>query len=467
MQLFDRINIDDQAGVRITGDGYLVANPRISRTGIQLYRGSEVGVKDKKIVRVYRPATEVFHEDAMRSMAHRPLTNDHPPVPVTADNWKDFAIGQSGDAVARDGECLRVPMVFMDGAAIKDIQNGKKQLSVGYTCDVKIESGMTPDTNEPYDAIQTNIRGNHIALVKAARGGDRLTVGDAPPQTVVDTGAVIAAAEAIKTGKVDRDTKLADANSLLAPGYPMGKDGTIYVSVLESSKKEANDSGDEAVVSAIDSLLKLIGDGKQKGPAMKTMTVDGITCEMSDTAIEVVQRALANSAKLLKDANEKAEEEAAKFKKKTEEDAATITTLSKDKETLTAEVATLKKQAEDSAMTPDKLDAMVKDRAEISGKAKAILGDKLVVDGKSTADIKRQVVDAKLGDAAKGWTDDQVSVSFATLTAGVKATDSAAPAAARAAFAAPHINDADPRDAAYAKRDKQLADAWKGPAANA
>lgn len=462
MQLFDRINIDDQAGVRVTGDGYLVANPRISRTGIQLYRGSEVGIKDKKIVRVYRPEAEVFHADAMRSMAHRPLTNDHPAVPVTADNWRDFAIGQSGDAVARDGDCLRVPMVFMDGAAIKDIQNGKKQLSVGYTCDIKIEDGVTPE-GEPYDAVQTNIRGNHIALVKAARGGDRLTVGDAPPAVVVDVAAALGAAELIKAGKVDRDTKIAGADSLIAPGYPMGKGGTIYVSSLEDSKKEAKDSGDDAVVAAIDSLLKLIdGNGKQE-KAMKTMTVDGITCEMSDTAIEVVQRALSNSAKALKDAQTTAEEEAAKFKKKSEEDAATITTLSKDKETLTAEVATLKKQAEDSAMTPDKLDAMVKDRAEISGKAKAILGDKLVVDGKSTTDIKRQVVDAKLGDAAKGWTDDQVSVSFATLTAGVKATDSAAPATARAAFAAPHLGDGDPREAAYARRDQRMADAWKGP----
>lgn len=463
--LVDRISFED-AGIRITGDGYLVANPRVARTGIQLYRGSEVGMKDKAVVRVYRPEDEVFNKDAMASLAHRPLTNDHPPVPVTADNWKDYAIGQTGDEVARDGECLRVPMSFMDAQAIKDIQGGKKQLSVGYSCDIVFTDGKTPG-GEAYDAIQTKIRGNHIALVKFARGGDRLSVGDKAPLTMLDTNAFASIVKLISDGKFEKTGKPEKENSYIAPGYPVGDGEKVYVSLLEQSGKEAADSGDEAVATAIDSLLKLVSDHQPRSPTMsKVVIVDGVSVEFTtDQNAQIVQRALDAAAKALKDANEFAENLKKAKEKKEAEDAATITTLTTARDGLTAEVATLKKAVEDAKLTPAKLDAMVADRAIVSGKARAILGDALVVDGKTDTEIKRQVVDKKLGDAAKGWTDDQVSVSFATITADVKATDSSAVLDARRSFAQPGFvnNDAqaDKRDAALDKRDAALGDAWK------
>ncbi|MBP1845913.1 hypothetical protein J2046_004187 [Rhizobium petrolearium] len=63
MQLFDAVILD---GLRRTQDGYLVADARVARTGIQLYTGPEVdpenkhGFRDKAVVRVYRPEEEVF-----------------------------------------------------------------------------------------------------------------------------------------------------------------------------------------------------------------------------------------------------------------------------------------------------------------------------------------------------------------------------------------------------------------------
>jgi len=467
LELVDRISFDD-AGIRITKDGYLVANPRVARTGIQLYRGSEVGMKDKAIVRVYRPEDEVFNKDAMASLAHRPLTNDHPPVPVTADNWKDYAIGQSGDEVARDGDCLRVPMSFMDANAIKDIQAGKKQLSVGYSCDIVFQDGKTP-SGEQYDAIQTQIRGNHIALVKFARGGYRLAVGDKAPLTMLDGNSFAAAVKLISDGKFEKTGKPEKENSYIAPGYPIGDGEKVYVSLLEQSGKEAFDSGDEAVAYAIDSLLKLVSDFKTEErttPMPKTIIVDGVSVEFTtDQNAQIVQRALDAAAQALKDAKALADTLKADHAKKEAEDAATITTLTTARDGLTAEVATLKKAVEDAKLTPAKLDALVADRAVVSGKARAILGDALVVDGKTDAEIKRQVVDKKLGEAAKGWTDEQVSISFATLTADVKATDSSAVLDARRSFAAPGFvqgdSIVDKRDAALEKRDSALTEAWK------
>ena len=66
----EQVTFDDDANVRITNDGYLVAMPRIARSGIQVYAGHEVCRPDLDRVRVYRPPEEVFHADAMLSLIH-------------------------------------------------------------------------------------------------------------------------------------------------------------------------------------------------------------------------------------------------------------------------------------------------------------------------------------------------------------------------------------------------------------
>lgn len=175
MNLHDSFVIDN---VRKTGDGYLAAFARVARTGVQVYKGSELGRPDLAEVRVYRPPEEVFHEDALRSFAHRPVTLRHPSTPVTSKNWKKHSGGHTGDEVVRDGDYVRVPMVMMDQAIIDAYeQNGIKELSMGYSTDIKWRTGVT-DAGEPYDAVQTAIRGNHLAVVPQARGGDKLRIGD-------------------------------------------------------------------------------------------------------------------------------------------------------------------------------------------------------------------------------------------------------------------------------------------------
>lgn len=174
------LNFSDKvstSAVRRTADGYLVADAAVARTGIQLYLGKEVGKPDMPIVRVYRSPEAVFAKDAMKSYAHRPMTNDHPSVPVNADNWKDFAIGQTGGDVMRDGEYVRVPVMMMDQKAISDWEAGKVELSMGYSADIVFEAGVT-DSGEEYDAKQVNLKMNHLAQVHKARGGDKLRIGD-------------------------------------------------------------------------------------------------------------------------------------------------------------------------------------------------------------------------------------------------------------------------------------------------
>jgi len=353
MFMRDTLTLD---GPRRTADGYLTAVAKVARTGIQEYLGSEVGMRDRAVVRVYRPPEEVFDLDALRSMAHRPVTNDHPSVAVTSDNWRELAVGIVGGEIdASDGKFISVPLALMDAAAIRDWEGGKRELSMGYTCDLDPTSGVTADGLQ-YDAIQRNIRANHLALVDRARGGPELKIGD----------------------------------------HDM---------------------------------------------ATKTITVDGIKVTLDEMSADVVSRALADA--------EKAMEELDEAKKKAADSVAVIAT--KD-----AEIATLKTQLAD-ATNPAAIDAAVKDRAAVVDQAKAIIGDKLVVDGKSTAAMRRQVVDAKLGDVSRGWTDEQVAASFGTLVAAAPQTTDALREAIR--HQAPITGDK--RTAAYEGNRKRLEDAWK------
>ena len=173
-------------GVRYTDDGYLTAYAPVARAGVQIYRGAEVDKPEMPFVRVYRPEDEVFSTAALRSYAHRPMTNDHPGEDVTADNWKQYAIGQTGDEVLRDGEKIRVPLVMMDRAAIDDFKAGKRELSMGYRAMLDWSSGVTEDGLE-YDAVQRNLRMNHVALVSKGRAsnariGDRTALNSPTPK---------------------------------------------------------------------------------------------------------------------------------------------------------------------------------------------------------------------------------------------------------------------------------------------
>lgn len=152
------------AGTRLTNDGYLVANVRCARIGIQDYAGFEVG-SDLERVRVYRPESEVFSKDSLATFVGKPATDDHPPEPVNAKNWKKFTVGSVGNEVLRDGDFIRVPLTLMDADVIQKVQEGKREISMGYEMTLDFDQpGTTPD-GEAYDAIMTNLKMNHLAIV--------------------------------------------------------------------------------------------------------------------------------------------------------------------------------------------------------------------------------------------------------------------------------------------------------------
>ncbi|KQV83248.1 DUF2213 domain-containing protein [Rhizobium sp. Root1220] len=250
MQFTDAVTV---AGTRRTGDGYLIADARIARTGIQAYLGSEVGKPDMGVVKVYRPGVEVFAADTLKSAAHRPVTNDHPPELVTSDNWKKYAVGQTGDEIVGESIYLRVPLMVSDEATIKDIESGKQELSAGYTCDLDFTAGKTPD-GEAYDAIQKNIRINHVAIVAAGRAGSKVRIGD---------GATAWGISPITSDQKPKEEKIMTLKTVTVDGIPVEvtDQGAVVIGTLQTRLVDANtkladaDKAHQAVVAAHDAAM--------------------------------------------------------------------------------------------------------------------------------------------------------------------------------------------------------------------
>lgn len=217
----DRANLND---ARQTADGSLVAFVRCARTGCQDYAGYEVGKPDLSKVTVYRPESEVFSRDSMASYASSTVTLQHPRDAVTAENWKDHAVGDVGEDVVRDGQTVRVPLIVRDAKAVAAVAAGTDQISMGYTCDLAWEDGTAPD-GTAYQAVQRNIRINHLAIVDSARGGPSLKIGDAEmsvkkitfdglPLEITDAGE--AALNKVLGQLADSGKKLGDAETQVA-----------------------------------------------------------------------------------------------------------------------------------------------------------------------------------------------------------------------------------------------------------
>lgn len=149
-----------------TPEGYIIDTPVIARTGIQWYR------RDGKDVAEYRPPEEVFDPKSLASFVGRPLTIDHPAFMVRSDNVRSVVVGAILGEPWRDGQNLRARVVVHDKRAIDLIESGlKAELSVGYTVETEQVAGTTPE-GAHYDAVQRNIRCNHLSIVTRGRAGN-------------------------------------------------------------------------------------------------------------------------------------------------------------------------------------------------------------------------------------------------------------------------------------------------------
>jgi len=154
--------------------GFLRVDARLTRTGVFPYADANGETWGE-----LRTEDEVFDDGALDSFRLAVVTDDHPSAFVTSKTVRDVQIGSVGTDVRRDGDYVRATLLITDADAIEAIQGGKKELSCGYTARVIQDQGVAPD-GATYAARQTQIRGNHVAVVDRGRAGPECRILDTP-----------------------------------------------------------------------------------------------------------------------------------------------------------------------------------------------------------------------------------------------------------------------------------------------
>ena len=155
MQRYDTVTLQAVQ----TDEGFYNDSPVIGRTGILIYRNAD-GTERRE----YRPPEEAFNDDSLKSIRGKPVTLGHHGM-VTADNIGNAkAVGTVLSAARKDGNTIRADVV------IYNLDTTDRELSCGYTTTLDETAGVTPD-GEHYDAVERNIRYNHLAIVTRGRAG--------------------------------------------------------------------------------------------------------------------------------------------------------------------------------------------------------------------------------------------------------------------------------------------------------
>lgn len=168
---------------KIDEHGFLVDRPIVARIGLQVYQTPN-GER-----REFRPASEVFKADSLQSFSGKPVTLGH--VTVTPDNAEEVVVGACHGSGLPNGIGVEVPLCIYSRRAIESAKSKRTaEISVGYTSeDVEkpgwgsnetgefiLEEDMKQDQIIPkgwvkFDALQTNIMVNHVAMVFKGRAG--------------------------------------------------------------------------------------------------------------------------------------------------------------------------------------------------------------------------------------------------------------------------------------------------------
>lgn len=156
----DSIKVDE---TYYTEEGFLIDHPIVTTVGIFEYMNP-----DGSIRRELRLPEEVFAPESLDSYEGKPIIVTHRAGRVTTDNVEDEIIGTMLTAASKDGDNVRVKIVIHNTEALK---TGLRELSLGY--DLTLDETPGEWNGQPYDAIQRNIRVNHLALVSAARAGEQ------------------------------------------------------------------------------------------------------------------------------------------------------------------------------------------------------------------------------------------------------------------------------------------------------
>lgn len=157
---------------------WLIKDNPITKAGVFPYLGKQISpsLEPDRIYQVYRPEEEI--KKAASTFKLVPLVDDHtmlgPDFTPAEQKGVHGVLGE--DIQERNGTLFADVKIFSEQLK-REIQDGKKELSLGYFCKYDLTPGQYNGMH--YDAVQRDLKGNHIALVDNGRMGHDVRVMDA------------------------------------------------------------------------------------------------------------------------------------------------------------------------------------------------------------------------------------------------------------------------------------------------
>ena len=178
--LFKQKQVMDKKEIDHNDYWYIKDNP-LSKVGVFPYLGRQISddLEPDKIYQVLRPEKELSNQETLDSFKLVPIVDEHTMLGTREGMQPAEEKGVHGvigdDVYYKDGIIYGDLKIFSESLK-EEIENGKKELSMGYFCDYKLKNGEY--NGKPYQAIQRNLKINHVALVQEGRMGADVRVMD-------------------------------------------------------------------------------------------------------------------------------------------------------------------------------------------------------------------------------------------------------------------------------------------------
>lgn len=259
-------------------------NP-LSKAGVFPYRGASIGASDPdRIYMVYRPEEELAHPETIASYKMLPWIDDH--VMLGGDEGMTPAEmkgvhGVIGEQVEYDPatRTLFGNLKVWSQTMASLIAAGKKELSCGFRCVYEFATGNFE--GQAYDAIQRQIRGNHIALVREGRMG--------PAVAVLDHSVFAFDAKELTTMKIKRRDLIAKHFGFDAALSAAFHEATKMVPAMDEEVDDAVPAEGAMTLADVTTMLKAIGP--QLSEMQKALTALAPVAAAAPAVVEEVAEA--------------------------------------------------------------------------------------------------------------------------------------------------------------------------------
>lgn len=183
--------------VEYTPEGFLIDRPIVTSVGVFEYTNP-----DGSIRRELRLPEHVFDEKSLATYEGKPVIITHDAGRVDKDNVGDEIVGTILSKGEPDGDNVRAKIIIHDIDAVK--RSNLRELSLGY--DLVLDETPGEWNGQAYDAIQTEIVINHLAIVREARAGEQARLNiDSTENKALQKGESAMAGKATKRKATNSD----------------------------------------------------------------------------------------------------------------------------------------------------------------------------------------------------------------------------------------------------------------------